>query len=124
MGEAKPWQIAVVVVGVLTLVGMVLWSVTRDTVELASKMTLVDVESGMLIEAKLPSQKAVIFPAINPETNRKTLYPAKQNESGEWELIHRYLPYIKTKDVDPKAVNLQTGMITVSSGPVSKSVFK
>ena len=124
MGEAKPWQIAVVVVGVLTLVGMVFWFVTKDSVQLANKMTLVDVESGLLIEAKLPSEKAVMFPATNPESNRKTLYPAKQNEAGQWEVIGRYLPYVKTKDVDPKAINLQTGTITVSGGPVSKSVFK
>jgi hypothetical protein len=123
MGEAKPWQIAVVVIGLLTLVGMVVWQCRQGTVELASSITLVDVESGQLIEAPLPKNRAVLFPATNPETKRKTLFPAHQTESGNWEVSSRYVPYVKSKEVDPKAVDLKTGSIANVSGPVRKDVF-
>ncbi len=123
MGEAKPWQVAVIVVGLLTLVGMVVWQCRNKSVELASSIVLVDVESGQLIEAALPTNRAVMFPATNPESKRETLYPATRGDSGGWKVIERYVPYLNTKDVDPKAVDLKTGKIAGANEPVKKSVF-
>ena len=123
MGEAKPWQIAVVVVGLLTLVGMVVWQCNSGKVKLASSITLVDVETGQLIEAPLPKNRSVLFPATHPDTKRATLFPAHRNESGGWEVSGRYVPYVKSKDIDPKAVDLKTGAIANATEPVEKDVF-
>jgi hypothetical protein len=122
MGEAKPWQIAVVVVGLLTLVGMVVWQCRSGNVELASTIVLVDVQSGEIIEAPLPKNHAVGFPATNPETQKKSLLPAERTESG-WRISGRYIPYTGRMEVNEKIVDVKSGTVQTSGEPVRKSVF-
>lgn len=122
MGEARPWQIAVIVVGLIALVAGVVFQCGRSTVPFADSIVLVDVASGELIEAPFP-KFPVMFPAKNPGTQSPTLYPA-QLRDGKWFVEGRYVPYIP-KDPKPTAMNAKSGEIaTTSEKPVKKSVFE
>ncbi|MFO0831752.1 MAG: hypothetical protein U0637_07890 [Phycisphaerales bacterium] len=123
MGEARPWQIAVIVIGLVALVAGVVFQCSRANVPFSDTIILVDVTNGDLLEAPFPKNRPVMFPAKNPTTNTATLYPAQLRE-GKWYVEGRYIPYVP-KDPKPTAMNAKSGEITTSSPqPVKKSVFE
>lgn len=126
MAGARPWQIAIVILGFLALGAMVFWQVKsgNDQVELADEILLVDVTSGELIAAPLPKKRAVMFPANNPATNTASLMPAVEKD-GKWFVKSRYVPFVKdVAGSDKGAVDLKTGEVLKASGePARKDVF-
>lgn len=123
MGEAKPWQIAVVVVGVLTLVGMLMWQCKGDGVSLQKTVVMVDVSSGQLVEAKWPKGKAVVFPAKDPDT-KGMLIPVGKTAEGRYEIEGRYLPYLRSQKMAVQGLeNAETGLIRADAKIVKKDVW-
>lgn len=123
MGEAKPWQVAVIVVGLLVMVAGVLYQCKSGGVEFADSIVLVDVASGDVLEAPFPKGRPVMFPAKHPDTQSATLYPAELKD-GKWFVDGRYIPYIP-KIPDPKAMNAKSGAITTTATkPVRRKVFE
>ncbi len=123
MGEARPWQIAVIVVGLIVMVGGVLYQCSGGSVAFADSIVLVDVASGELVEAPFPKGQSVMFPATNPDTKSGTLYPAELKD-GKWFVQGRYVPYV-SKQPEPKAMNARSGLVnTTSEKPVRKNVFE
>lgn len=97
MQGAKPWQIGLVVLGLIVLAGSVVYQCTigSDAVNPSSRIQLIDVETGELIDAAMPSNgTAVMFPATNPATSKATLFPAYQKD-GKWFTEGRYIPQMK-----------------------------
>ncbi len=92
MERPKPWQIAVIVLGIAGL-GFSFWySLGRgDTVEMANSVTLADVSTGELLESDFPSNRTVMYPAKNPGSGSETLYPVtKRGET--WVIVERFRP--------------------------------
>jgi hypothetical protein len=126
MGEARPWQVAVVVVGLLVLIGSVVYQCTsRNEVELADSVILVDVTTGELIEAAYPG-RAVGFPATHPDSGARTLMPAVQDpETGRWSVEGRYLGNLKDLGVKLDGLeNPASGLVKKGGSPSRKKVFK
>lgn len=83
MGGAKPWQIAVIVVGVGTLLFMVTRTLLKgDEVDLINTMTLVDVQTGDLFSVYRPNDRSVPAPATNPDTGTRTLFIVFKEPDG------------------------------------------
>lgn len=122
MGGAKPWQIAVIVIGVGTLLFMVTRTLLKgDGVDLVNDMTLVDVETGDLFSVYRPDNRSVPAPAMNPDTGTRTLFIVFKDAEG-WKVpqpINSMLTkdmkavqdprtgLINAKDMKPKHVGLQ-----------------
>ena len=128
MGNIKPWQIVVMVLAVLALVGSLVYSCSGDndtTVTQADVVRMVDIETGQLIQASYPAKAPVMFPATNPETGKVALYPVREIE-GKWRLDMRYMSRIRSHQglKDGLIVDGKTGEVAPSNPkPVSVKVF-
>lgn len=127
MKGVKPWQIVVLVAGVLALaVSLYLSFHGRDEVEFADSMMMVDLETGQLIEAPLPKGRAVLPPAKNPATQRKSFFPV-QSKDGKWFVNSLYVRYVKDFVPHPENVLVDpaTGEVKVANeSPTRLEVFK
>ncbi|HYF15011.1 MAG TPA: hypothetical protein VD971_08075 [Phycisphaerales bacterium] len=126
MGEARPWQVAVVVVGLLVLIGSVVYQCTASNdVSLADSVIMVDVSTGELIESRYPKNRPVSFPAEHPETKSKTLMPAVQDpETGRWMVEGRYVSYLKNLGSLGGLEDPESGLVKAGKSPSRRNVFK
>jgi hypothetical protein len=125
MSGVKPWHIGLLVVSLVALGLSLYFSLSGDGVEMADSMVLVDLETGELVVAPLPKGKAVSPPALNPQTKRRTLFPAIEKD-GKWYVRERYLPYVKEFVPNPEnvLVDSKTGEVkTTNSSPRRRDVF-
>ncbi len=122
MSGAKPWQIALIVIGLLAGGAGVVFALTSmGPVETAAQVYVVDVESGQLYRANTVG-KTVLIPMTSPETGENTLYPVVEDEeSGEWRISDRYRDAFlrRTEGQDTPAVDRSSGVVTVSGEPKS-----
>ena len=90
--QAKPWQIAVVVVGLLVGIGGIVLAMGKDSgPDLADKMILVDVTTGNTYKISYKN-RSVVLPVRSPETDERTLFPIEYNEEkGGWFMNRRYM---------------------------------
>jgi len=124
MDKAKPWQIAVVVIGLLAGAGMVVMSIfNSDAPRLANSLTVVDIETGDLFEIGV-GKGMISFPIKNPNNGKVSLMPVYKGEGGHWFVASRYLGDIGTLDgIKPDAIDASSGKVTkVGDGPRSISV--
>ena len=97
MGTVKPWQIVVMVLAVVAVVGSAFYSCkSTDTTKVvqADSVTLVDIKTGALFEAKFPERRPVSWPAKNPDSGEATLYPAYQKDNA-WFVTGRVLADVR-----------------------------
>jgi hypothetical protein len=109
--KAKPWQIALIVIGLAVGLGSVVWfAMSGDTVGLDRRYFLVDVESGDIFEVD-SSKYRLVLPARHPETGRVSLVGVSQDDDGTWFVSRRDLDTIKQLDreVQVKAVDTSSG---------------
>lgn len=109
--KAKPWQIALIVIGLAVGLGSVVWfAVSGDDVRLERRYFLVDVESGEIFEVD-SSKYRLALPAMHPETKRRTLVGVTQDEDGSWYVAPRDLGLIRDldKSVEVKAIDKSSG---------------
>lgn len=104
MGKLKIWQVLVLVLGLAAL-GYLGYSMMSggSGAKWANEALGVDIETGQIYSFSL-GKKAAVFPATNPDTGRRTIYPVSQDESGAYFVSTRYLEGIENMDIDPKAV--------------------
>jgi hypothetical protein len=95
MGDVRPWHIALFALAVIVLTGSVVWQcASRQPVEIADRLVVVDMLTGELFDSALPEGRMVVFPAENPATRTRTLLPAYQQD-GKWYLGGNYRPMVK-----------------------------
>lgn len=117
MKGTKPWHIAVIVAAVLAVSFMVYRTLNSDAPKLTSKITLVDLGSGELFEARTGKISAII-PEKNPDTGAFTLFPAVKDEHGVWHVATRYLQGMDPKTPTTALVSAKTGEVRVKSESV------
>ncbi len=89
MGSLKPWQLILVIVGVLVL-GVSLWkSFGGNELELPNRISLVDVGTGDRFYIKTSGRRIAILPERHPVTGERTLFPISKTESGDWAISTR-----------------------------------
>jgi hypothetical protein len=85
----------------------------------------VDLQTGELVEAPFPKDRAVSLPATNPATSARTLFPVEKRD-GKWFVGARYLPYVKDFVPQPGEVlvDAKAGEVKVANdSPKKLKVF-
>lgn len=116
--KAKPWQIALIVIGLAVGLGSAAWfAFSGDDVKLDRRYYLVDVETGDIYEVDSTKHRLVL-PAMHPETGRVCLIGIHRLEDGTWEVPGRDLSSISQleKGVQVKAVDRETGRLVNPAG--------
>jgi hypothetical protein len=124
MGEAKPWQIGIVVLGLLVLVGSVVYQCsTRQTLDFAQSITFVDVKTGELWVSKYNADRSVMYPVKSPKSGVSSLFPVTQ-EAGAWTIEGRYLEVVvQDKLASEGVVNLKDGTVKAVGEPTKFDMF-
>ncbi|MGP1272528.1 MAG: hypothetical protein ACTS22_04275 [Phycisphaerales bacterium] len=113
MSAAKPWQIALIVIGLLAgIVGVVFAVTSSDRPNMASSMMLVDIETGQLYSVSV-DDRSVYTPMKHPDTGERTLYRVVESESGDWSISQRRLGELEDYEGTAAAVDRESGRVTV-----------
>ena len=124
MGEAKPWQIAVIVVGLLVLVGMLSMQFLRnDEPQFAKTGMYIDLKTGELVEVEYREDRALTIPAANPPSTEYTLFPVSKRDDGKWSLESKYFDSVDRYKLKGPYLDMRSGLVTPASGPVKKDVY-
>lgn len=121
MQGVKPWQLVVIGLGFLALIGGFVWSVRggNQQPKLADSIVMVDVATGELFELALEDGLAFIPPVKNPDTGTESLFPAYRDEAtGKWYLDERFRGALvkRLSKAEPKAVaDERSGELRVTS---------
>jgi hypothetical protein len=125
--NVKPWQIIVIVLGLLIGVGSVVYMLaTTDGPRVKTIMYLVDVETGELYRADL-EKLAVALPGQHPISHRTCLVRIIKDDSGKWVVGKRDRGLFAQldKDVQNKAVDPETGeLLMPAKTPVEYAPVK
>lgn len=106
--QAKPVQIAIIVIGLLVgVVGIVLALRGDKKPDLANKIVLVDVTTGDAYAVSIKG-RSIVLPYKHPETEQRTLLPMNVKQGDGWYLDDRYLSALDRIEnvstlVDPKS---------------------
>lgn len=119
MGDAKPWQIILIVVAVVG-VGFSVWrfgfASQGDRHLLADSIVMIDVNTGELFEFSLRGRRGVMVPASNPQTGLEALLPVFQSETdGGWMVSRRDIDALRDSNIEFRAVDRATGRATPAS---------
>lgn len=105
MGDAKPWQIILIVVAVVG-VGFSVWRFGfGDRVVQSDHVTTMCVVTGEIYEIRLGKAKGLMLPAKHPETGERTLFPAEQ-QGGKWVVSPNFLGGAQPDQTPGSRVNL------------------
>lgn len=112
--NAKPWQIVVIVVGLLIGVAGIVYVVRPAAkVKIADTVHVVDVTTGEVFKASIAGRKTI--PTVNPETGQESLVRCYFDEAdGKWKVGSRDMAivrYLQSQNVAVEAVDLRTGEI-------------
>jgi hypothetical protein len=123
MGQVKPWQVVLIIAAIAAVGVSVYLSFGGDgPVEQASEMTVVDITTGDLYVLRLSKTKAIIMPAPNPETGKRTLFPVAKREDGKWSVSRRDLELLPLAEGEPKALaDRKSGHVNVTSETPKKA---
>ena len=83
MDRLKPWQIILLVVSLLVLIGGVWYSLRGKGPDFGDRLYFVDLASGDLYVFNLKGTHGLLIPAKNPDTGERTLLPLQINEDEE-----------------------------------------
>jgi hypothetical protein len=115
-GKLRPWQIGLFVVALIAVGVAAYLSTGSDDVDLAGKVTLVDVTTGELFEKRTGDGKGTaVVPEINPDTNKKSLLPVFLGKDKKYRIEKRYVSMLPA-DVKPTIIGAD-GTVTVSDKP-------
>lgn len=119
----KPWQIIVIVLGLLVGGGLIAWSAfSGDTVHLEYSMTLIDAETGEAYSIADYRSTRVILPAARPGTkDQYALIPIEKDEkSGQWRLGENAKRMVGAISVPIKAFDTASGELTAQPSAFKK----
>lgn len=126
MSEIKPWQIVLIVValGVLAFSGYRMMG--SGVVKGPSGQMTVDVLTGQLYMLKKGKARGIMYPAKNPDTGDRTLFPVVQEDgSDEWTINSRMLEAITEEMYDESDALGSRGRIqTLDAEPIEVIIKK
>jgi hypothetical protein len=120
--KAKPWQIALIVIGLLVGVGSVTYTLLNSgEPALADSILLVDVETGQLYRANVKI-RAIVLPARRAEDGKLALLRVRTDETGKYYISDRDLKLLDSLDstIQIKAVHGDTGDVPEPSKEIKK----
>lgn len=116
MQGAKPWQIAVIIVGLLgAMVVAFMSTMGGEEQQFADSMTVADVQTGELFTVEF-GKKAIVLPMTRKGQTTATLYPVYQKE-GKWVVEERYREVNASAFKDSKVYNASSGEIAATGEP-------
>lgn len=113
----KPWQIAVIVIGLLVGLGSAVYQIVAASgPDLPDSMLLIDVETGQVYRASTHGN-GIMLPARRPDTGKIALIRLRTGENGEYEVAPRDLGLLDylDKDVQVKAIDAESGKVLHAS---------
>jgi hypothetical protein len=116
--NAKPWQLALIIIGLLGGSALVVYNLffANAGPSLADTMKVIDVNTGELFEVDLAG-KGYVMPGKNPNSKKRTLLAiVKDEQDGTWFIPGRYLPSLDQVDGEVTAVDPQTGEVKAPVG--------
>lgn len=124
MQDLKPWHIGLFVAAAAVMVGSFWFTLSDDSgADLADAIIMVDVSTGDLYRFSL-TDRGVVIPARNPDTDKRALLPIQKEEDGKWRLLERYRGSINSLEVQPTAVvDTESGEVKVSSEKPKAATF-
>ena len=85
MDSLKPWQLAIIIIGLVGGVGLVVWNVMGSgKIRQPDEILLMDVVTGDRFMADVTGRKSVFIPEKHPETGKYTLVLISKADDGEW----------------------------------------
>ena len=119
-GDAKPWQLVVIALGVLGGIGGVTWVIMHDEpVELSHQVTLADVTTGELYTVST-KKRPVIIPEVSPTSGKQTLVRVEKNAQGKWIALRQDLASL-ADDADRAALQ-ENNEVTAKGEPKSLTI--
>jgi hypothetical protein len=121
MGNAKPWQIILIVVGLLTAGISVWWFGLRSNSDidlLANSIVMVDAETGQLYQFSLKGNRGVMVPERNPDTQKIALIPVDPGESGQWSVTERNRTTLQFLEVPNNVIDRRSGAVNASEAAI------
>jgi len=121
MNGAKPWQIALLVAALLSVIVTTVYSCRySDDLGLSKELPMIDVFSGDRFVVKIPKSGSMNIPAQNPATKESTLLPYYQDkETGTWKLSERVAgSWVKTKNSPDLMFDPKTLVVKPSDKPI------
>lgn len=114
--KIKPWQIAVLVLGVGGAIFAAAWTLMHgDGMPTQSKQVyLADIKTGELFLMSTSSRPAVI-PERNPDTGALTLIPVTKNSQNTWTISKRYLDEFVKTEANKDIVDTGSGAVKLKS---------
>ena len=122
MQNVKPWQIALFVAAIAALAFGMYWSFFRGPkAESTNRTVLVDVTTGELFEFST-KKRGVVIPERNPDSGKIALFPATENDQGQWVVERRYYAGGALEEVegDPAKLDQSTGVVSVTTDAPKK----
>ncbi len=113
MGDAKPWQIALIVLGVIAA-GFAIWKVsTSNKISQSDRLLSVCVVTGEVFEIRLGSARGLMYPARHPQTGERTLFPVSRDGSS-WVVDQNFREAASARETPGSKVS-PSGLIEVSN---------
>ncbi|MGJ8635461.1 MAG: hypothetical protein ACSHX5_01260 [Phycisphaerales bacterium] len=90
MSDIKPWHIVVIIAAVIVLAFSAWRMMGSDITKGPDGHLTVDVVTGQLYMVQKGKAKGIIYPAKNPETGERTLFPVEHEEGSDvWKISPR-----------------------------------
>jgi hypothetical protein len=118
--KAKPWQIALIAVGLLIGVASIMYNVFASgaaTADLPYSMFLLDVETGKIYSVGDYRSAAITLPELRPKTELAALVPVNRQPDGSFVLPQTANNLLTQLQVPVKAVDPETGVVNASGSP-------
>lgn len=120
--QAKPVQIAIIVIGLIVGVTGIVLALRGNSVNLAGRMVFVDVASGDLFAVSTKG-RSVLIPYQHPETKLPTLLPAiKNDDDNAWYLKGRYMGALKDMESITDLLDRKSGRLSIDAKSKPKAI--
>jgi len=121
MDGIKPWQLAIIIIGLVGGIGLVGWNLFGgEKIQQADSVVMVDVNSGELFQFSVKGSKSVLIPARHPDTGERTLLPVDKGEDGGWVVAARYMHVMsRYKPEERTSIDAQ-GRVKGDSGKIKR----
>lgn len=111
---AKPWQIALIAVGLVVGIASVVYNAVASNstgADLQYSMLLVDVETGTVYEVSDYRSTPITLPELRPGTQSAALIPIIKSPSGSFQVQPNAMKLLEQVEVPVKSVDKETGSL-------------